>query len=191
MRKLRPVMGAFLVGLALGILCPNLVPKSAVKMNGLSDIVLLQKYLSEPITQRDYFLYLLRQRGVGYLLGAAFGISIFGVPMSLAWMAAMGFYVGAVLASTLLVGGVWGFLLGLGILMPQYLVYIPVSMLFFGLCYQMSVGCWKGEGHTGRDYGNYVLFMLALMLVLLAGFLIESYANPALLKLLMNQLKIF
>ncbi len=191
MRKLRPVLCAFLAGMVLGIVWPNLVPENAVKMNGLSDIVLLQSYLSEPITQKDYFLYLMQKRGIGYLLGAAFGITIFGVPMSLAWMAAMGFYVGAVLTSTLLTGGLWGFILGLGILLPQYLVYIPASMMFFGFCYHMSMGCWKNEGYSGKDYRIYALGMSVLSLVILVGFALESYVNPALLKLLMNQLKIF
>lgn len=191
MKNVKAVFYVFLLGLAVGILIPNIFPENAVKMNGLSDILLLQKYLGEPITGKDYFLYLLRQRGWGYVLGAVFGVSIFGVPMGLSWMFALGFYVGFLLTSTLLAGGLGGFLVGLGLLLPQYLVYVPASMLLFDFSFQMSVGCWRGNDYTWRDYRRYSLVMLGLIFLIVAGFALESFVNPALVKFLLERLKIF
>lgn len=191
MKRIRPMLIVFLIGLFAGILWPNLHSQSAEKISGLSELLLLQKYLQTPINGQDYFLYLLGHRGIGYLLGAVFGISIFGVPMSLIWMGMMGFTVGALLASSLISAGVWGFLLGAGLLLPQYLIYIPISMHFFAGCYEMSYGCWRNQRYTWIDYRRYVVSMAAMLFTIVIGFLLESYVNPVILQFIMDKIKFF
>lgn len=190
MKNNKPIVIVFLLGLAAGILLPNMLPGSGVRMNALSDILLLQRYLEEPLSGRDYFLYLLRKRGSGYVLGVLFGISIFGVPMSLAWMGALGFFVGFLLTSTLLAGGLSGFILGIGLLLPQYFLYIPVSVMLFGICFHMSAGCWKNRTYGFRDYRRYFFRVFLLLLLIVAGFVLEGYANPLFVKSLMEWLKL-
>lgn len=191
MKKLRPMVIAFFLGLMTGVLWANYSGSSAAQINGLSQLSLLRKYLEEPASGKEYLWYLLGQRGTAYLLGGLFGISIFGVPMSLLFMGIMGFTIGAVLSAALLEGGIWGFLLGVGLLLPHYLVYVPASLMFFGYSYRMSYGCWKNRRYTKKDYRGYFLALLGAGITVFGGILLECYVNPLLLKVLMDKIKFF
>lgn len=191
MKKLRPVFIAFFAGLLAGILWTNYDNSSAVRVNGLSQLSLLEKYLEEPASGRKYLLYLLGQRGTIYIMGGLFGISIFGVPMSLMFMSIMGFSIGAVLSAALLDGGVWGFILGIGLLMPHYLVYVPASIAFFGYSYSMSYGYWKNRKYGKKEYQGYTLAIFLSGITVFVGILLECYVNPVVLRFLMDKINFF
>ncbi|MDO4556946.1 MAG: stage II sporulation protein M [Lachnospiraceae bacterium] len=191
MKKLHPVFWAFLFGLIMGILWPNLFLKSAWKINGTADILVLQKCLEESSFGKDYFWYLLKQKGVFYLFAGLMGISIFGVPVGFLGMAGMGFYIGALLTSMLLVGGIQELFFGLAMLVPQYFFYLPVSMSFFDNCIQMSMGYWKNISYYNKNYIYYFVRMLGLIFLIVLGVFMESYVNPVILKFLLKKFKFF
>ena len=72
MKKIQPVLFAFLAGLLAGAIWPNLFEESAWKINGMSDLMLLKRCLSDTIDSRSLFLYLLEKRGSLLLLTAFF-----------------------------------------------------------------------------------------------------------------------
>lgn len=191
MKKIQPVLLAFLAGLLIGAILPNLFEEAAWKINGLSDLMLLERCLSEPVDCSSFFFYLLQKRGSLLILIAFFGVSVFGIAAGIAGAAVLGGYVGILLSALLKLGGVRGFLLGLGMLFPQYLFYIPVFLLFFGACFSMSLNCWKRKQITGKEYRDYLVTTGVLLVLSAAAMALESYVNPRLLELLLKYLKFF
>ncbi|MDO5389676.1 MAG: stage II sporulation protein M [Eubacteriales bacterium] len=191
MKKIQPVLLAFVAGLLIGAILPNLFEEAAWKMNGLSDLMLLERCLSDSIDSRSLFFYLLEKRGSLLLLTAFLGVSIFGIAAGVAGSAVLGGYVGLLLSSMLKLGGFRGFLLGLGLLLPQYLLYIPVLLFFFGSCFWMSLNCWKKKQGTWKEYRGYLVTMGVLLAASVVAMALESYVNPWLLAFLLKYLKFF
>lgn len=191
MKKIQPVLLAFLTGLLVGAVLPNLFEEAAWKMNGLSDLMLLHRCLSDGMDSRGLFLYLLTKRGSLLLLTAFLGVSVFGTAVGAAGAVALGGYVGLLLSAMLKLGGVRGFLLGLGILLPQYLLYVPVLLFFLGSCFEMSLHCWRRQAITGREYRDYLITMGILLALCVAAMGLESYVNPHFLAFLLKFLKFF
>lgn len=191
MKKIQPVLFAFLAGLLAGAIWPNLFEESAWKINGMSDLMLLKRCLSDTIDSRSLFLYLLEKRGSLLLLTAFFGVSVFGVVAGIAGAAALGGYVGLLLAAMLKLGGFRGFLLGIGLLVPQYLIYIPVLLLFLNSCFWMSLNCWKRKQIIGREYRDYLVTVGILFVLIAAAMALESCVNPWLVEIFLKYLKFF
>lgn len=191
MKKMQPVLLAFLAGLLIGAILPNLFEEAAWKINALSDLMLLERSLSDSVDSRSLFFYLLGKRGSLLLLTAFLGVSIFGVAAGVAGAAVLGGYVGLLLSSMLKLGGIRGLLLGVGLLLPQYLLYIPVLLLFFGACFWMSLHCWKKKQASWKEYREYLVTMGTLFAVTAAAMALESYVNPWVLSFLLKYLKFF
>ncbi|MCI7740519.1 MAG: stage II sporulation protein M [Lachnospiraceae bacterium] len=191
MKKIQPVLLAFVAGLLVGAVLPNLFEKTAWKINGLSDLMLLERCLSDSVDSRGLFLYLLEKKGSLLLLMAFLGVSVFGVAEGIVGAAVLGGFIGAILSAMLKLGGVRGFLLGLGLLLPQYLFYIPVFLLFFGACFSMSLNCWKRKHITAKEYRDYLVTVGIFWAISIAAMALESYVNPMLLKFLLKYLKFF
>ena len=191
MKRIQPVLLAFLAGLLVGAILPNLLDEVAWKMNGLSDLMLLDRCLSDSIDSRSLSLYLIEKRGSLLLLTAFLGVSVFGAAAGMTGAVILGGYVGLLLSAMLKLGGFRGFLLGLGFLLPQYLLYIPVLLFFFESCFSMSLNCWKKKQVTGKEYRDYVVTMGVLFMITIAAMALESYVNPKLLTFLLKYLKFF
>ena len=191
MKRIQPVLLAFLAGLLVGAILPNLLDEVAWKMNGLSDLMLLDRCLSDSIDSRSLSLYLIEKRGSLLLLTAFLGVSVFGAAAGMIGAVILGGYVGLLLSAMLKLGGFRGFLLGLGFLLPQYLLYIPVLLFFFESCFSMSLNCWKKKQVTGKEYRDYVVTMGVLFMITIAAMALESYVNPKLLTFLLKYLKFF
>lgn len=191
MKKIQPVLLVFVAGLLIGAILPNLFDEAAWKINGLSDLMLLERCLPDSIDSRSLFLYLLGKRGSLLFLTAFLGVSIFGAAAGVVGSAALGGYIGLILSAMLKIGGFRGFLLGLGLLLPQYLLYIPVLLLFFGSCFSMSLNCWKKNQGIWKDYRDYLVTMGVLLAASAAAMALESYVNPWLLAFLLKYLKFF
>lgn len=187
MRVGKAVLILFFTGLMLGIFIPGFYLKDALKISGIADILLLGKYLGEPYAGNQYFLYLLQRRGSLFVMEALLGISVFGVPMGLLVSAVTGFYLGLILSATLISGGLWGFLMGIMLLFPHELIYVPAGLMLSECSYTMSMGCWRNARYTWNDNRRYFLLSLGLLLVLLAGIFFEAYVNPAVLKIFMDR----
>lgn len=71
------------------------------------------------------------------------GFTIFGVPLTVAYMLFLGMETGMILALSVLEFGIYGGVAGAGLLMPQYLVYIPAYFYLAGIVYRQSYGIWK------------------------------------------------
>ena len=67
----------------------------------------------------------------------------------------LGMETGMILALSVLEFGIYGGVAGAGLLMPQYLVYIPAYFYLAGIVYRQSYGIWKNYGLVPQKTGAY------------------------------------
>ena len=133
----------FMTGVFAGNVLPNLIWKMEWKQKTLASFYLIRSFAGKDISGGAYFLEVLRRRGVFFLLLFLCGFTIFGVPLTVAYMLFLGMETGMILALSVLEFGIYGGVAGAGLLMPQYLVYIPAYFYLAGIVYRQSYGIWK------------------------------------------------
>ena len=73
--------------------------------------------------------------------------------------------------------GIRGLLLGSACFVPQCFFYIPATLSFFFIVYQMSQKFWKRQSIGRKRYQSYIFFLMAIGIVYLCGIFMESYVN--------------
>lgn len=136
----------FMTGFFAGNVLPNLIWKMEWKQKTLASFYLIRSFAGKDISGGAYFLEVLRRRGGFFLLLFLCGFTIFGVPLTVAYMLFLGMETGMILALSVLEFGIYGGVAGAGLLMPQYLVYIPAYFYLAGIVYRQSYGIWKNYG---------------------------------------------
>jgi uncharacterized membrane protein SpoIIM required for sporulation len=138
--------------------------------------------------RRALFYYVLEKRGAEYILLILTGLLLIGAVLY--WCIAVwcGASLGFILSSCVLTYGVKGTFLFLAMVLPQYVLYVPLFVVSF----TQSEGMWQylfahDNGIVKRPYTKrqalmrYVLLSGAGFSVLLAGCYVESYINPTVL----------
>ena len=143
-------------------------------------------FLSDP-----KLLEVLRHRGVLFLFLFFCGFTIFGVPLSVAYMLILGMETGLILTLSVLEFGIYGGVAGAGLLIPQYVIYIPVYFYLAGLVYRQSYDIWKNYGLVPQKSRLYIRQGMTAFLVYTGGILAESFLNPWILEKVVKGLKFF
>ena len=138
-----------------------------------------------------YLLEVLRHRGVLFLFLFFCGFTIFGVPLSVAYMLILGMETGLILTLSVLEFGIYGGVAGAGLLIPQYVIYIPVYFYLAGLVYRQSYDIWKNYGLVPQKSRLYIRQGMTAFLVYTGGILAESFLNPWILEKVVKGLKFF
>ena len=119
------------------------------------------------------------------------GFTIFGVPLTVAYMLFLGMETGMILALSVLEFGIYGSVAGAGLLMPQYLIYIPAYFYLAGIVYRQSYGIWKNYGLVPQKSGAYFRQGITAFLLYTGGILAESFLNPCIVEKVIKGLKFF
>ena len=135
----------------------------------------------------EYFLQVLGMRGSVYLLGAACGISVFGVPSAVAGSMYLGIKIGLLLTMSVLQFGFQGGMVGVGLLFPQYLLYIPCIFYLYRQSYEQSMRIWKNRGMLTGGVSRYFLRVFLCGILYLGGMITEAYCNPFILEWLVKK----
>ena len=80
---------------------------------------------------------------------------------------------------------------GLGLLLPQYLFYIPAYLYLMRQVWEMSAGIWRNKGLFPERIGVYLLRSSAACGIYLIGILAECCLNPWIVEKLLSYIKIF
>ena len=91
----------------------------------------------------EYLKEILKYRGVFYLLNIICGFSVFGAPLAVITLLGSGLYAGMIMTVSILEFGFAGGVIGMGLLLPQYLFYIPVWLIL-----------WNRNGRYHQKYGE-------------------------------------
>ena len=144
-----------MIGFFAGNVLPNLIWKMEWKQKTLASFYLIRSFAGKDISGGAYFLEVLRRRGGFFLLLFLCGFTIFGVPLTVAYMLFLGMETGMILALSVLEFGIYGSVAGAGLLMPQYLIYIPAYFYLASIVYRQSYGIWKNYGLVPQKSGAY------------------------------------
>ena len=87
--------------------------------------------------------------------------------------------------------GFHGGLIGIGLMFPQFIIYVPCFFAVSKNVYEYSMRIWKNHSSFSGQVSTYIVKMLICAVVLCAGILSEVYCNPVIMKILIQNLKIF
>ena len=181
----------FLTGFLAGTLLPNMIWKMEWKQKTLASFYLIRNFAEKDISGGAYFGELLRRRGGFFLLLFLCGFTVFGVPLSVAYMLILGLETGLVLAMSVLEFGLYGSLAGAALLLPQYLIYVPVYFWLAGLVYRQSFGIWKNYGLVPAKNLPYLKQGITAFGVYTGGIMAECFLNPWLVEKIVKNLNFF
>lgn len=179
--------GSFL----LGILLPNIIWKTAWNQKAAASIYLLSIFAGKDLEEQEYFIQVLKMRASIFILAALCGITVFGVVIAIAGLLGSGLLLGMVLTMSVLEFGIPGCAVGIGLVFPQYIFYIPCMLLLFTEIYRQSLETWKNQGRMAADITGYTGRILLCGLGYSLGILLEIYCNPRVMEFLMKNISIF
>ena len=181
----------FLTGFLAGTLLPNMIWKMEWKQKTLASFYLIRNFAEKDISGGAYFGEILRRRGGFFLLLFLCGFTVFGVPLSVAYMLILGLETGLVLAMAVLEFGLYGTVAGAALLLPQYLIYVPVYFWLAGLVYRQSFGIWKNYGLVPAKNLPYLKQGITAFGVYTGGIMAECFLNPWLVEKIVKNLNFF
>ena len=173
-----PAMILFLCGFLAGNLIPNILWKIKWQQKTLAGIYFLSTFTAGHISGTEYLKEIIKIRGSLFILSVLCGFSIFGAPLAVAGILLLGFLTGAVAAMSILQFGFTGGLIGAGLLLPQYLLYIPAWMYLMAQVWELSMGIWRNKGLFPGRCRRYLVSAGISLLIYSAGILSECYINP-------------
>ena len=179
--------GSFL----LGILIPNIIWKTAWNQKAAASIYLLSIFTGKDLEDQEYFIQVLKMRASIFILAALCGITVFGVVIAIVGLLGSGFLLGMVLTMSVLEFGIPGCAVGIGLVFPQYIFYIPCMLLLFTEIYRQSLETWKNQGRMSADITGYTGRILLCGLGYSLGIILEIYCNPKVMEFLMKNISIF
>ncbi|MDO4338647.1 MAG: stage II sporulation protein M [Eubacteriales bacterium] len=186
-----PAWQIFLIGFFLGTLLPNVMWKMEWRQQTMASVYLLGTFAGQNMEAGEYFREVLRRRGSYFLLSAFCGISVFGVPLAVLGIFMLGAEIGMLLTISILQFGLSGGAVGVGLLFPQYLVYLPVLFYLLSAVYRQSMEIWKNRGLFPRKAYQYGIRILLAGIFYFGGVLLEVYINPWVTETIIKSLNIF
>lgn len=178
------LLALYVAGLAGGILLANL---TFPYRDGSAEV--LAAYLAEQLKEgvvpsRDYFLYLLERRTVGFFCFFLAGMTAAARPAAWLGAAGCGFLAGAAMSMALLETGIRGMVLFAAAGIPQCFFYSPALLTLWLLAVRKEGNLWKARSGQWKMYlgGSCLCY-----LVFLAGIFLESFGNPYFLKWLFGR----
>ena len=186
-----PALILFLCVFLAGNLLPNVLWKIKWQQKTMASVYFLSTFTTGQITGTEYLKEILKYRGSLFLVSAICGFSVFGAPLAVLGIWFLGVYIGAVMSVSILQFGFAGGLIGLGLLLPQYLFYIPASLYLMRQVWEMSAGIWRNKGLFPERIGVYLLRSSAACGIYLIGILAECCLNPWIVEKLLSYIKIF
>lgn len=171
------------------LVCNLFIRKDAYEAGILSEYF-LKKFQYLDIDFSRLFFYVLEKRFKIICLLAVAGITMFGIWTAYAYTIWIGFSVGMMLSLVTIELGIKGIFVCIGAIVPQYILYIPCIILFLGKVYRMSCELYYQGGALSVNkkqlYFEYVLGILILTFLILAGCFLESFVNPYCLKKMLD-----
>ena len=177
-RGVLPVWRLMIIGFLVGILLPNIIWKLEWRQKTLASAYLLAAFEGKNLAEFDYFQYVLRMRGSMFLIMALCGISVFGVPLSVLAALFQGAGIGLILTISILQFGLAGGAMGAGLLLPQYLLYVPAFGYLLSAIYQQSLDIWRNKELFPQRIYRYLFEVFLAGIVYMTGIFLEAYCNP-------------
>lgn len=188
------VMFLFILGISLGALAVNNIDEAAktdaiIYLEGFLDLTNQNQLQSEAILKQSIkynFYYAM----ILFFSGAVY-IGIIVIPMLVAFR---GFCIGFSIAFLTKNVGSNGFLLSLGSVLPQNLIFVPVIIVMGVTGFNYSLWAlrykyFKKSAVVPRIFAAYALSMLVLFILLVAGSIVEAYITSLIVRAIVPYIK--
>lgn len=186
-----PAMKLYMTGFFAGIFITNFIWKMEWRQKTLASIYLLGTFAGKEMEGTEYFLYVLKMRGSVFLIAALCGISVFGVPLAVMGSLVQGMKIGILWTMSILQFGMVGGLVSAGLLIPQYILYIPSMCYLFSLMFAQSMEMWRNKGVFPKKISWYFSQVLFTGMLYFVGIVLEAYGNPWFFQMLTKNLHLF
>lgn len=175
-----------------GIIGANIIGRDQLNGFGIWNTYFIEKFKYARIQPAELFYYVLGERLPIMLLLLLLTVTNWGIAAGGAFLSWQSFAAGFLMAAAVIAYGVKGILLMGAAFFPQYLLYVPLYMVYIYLAVFFRGKSRIGGGTVNagklRDYAIFFSICLLLLSVYVTGIFLESYVNPYLLKKI---LKIF
>ena len=188
------VIFLFILGISLGALAVNNIDEAAktdaiIYLEGFLDLTNQNQLQSEAILKQSIkynFYYAM----ILFFSGAVY-IGIIVIPMLVAFR---GFCIGFSIAFLTKNVGSNGFLLSLGSVLPQNLIFVPVIIVMGVTGFNYSLWAlrykyFKKSAVVPRIFAAYALSMLVLFILLVAGSIVEAYITSLIVRAIVPYIK--
>lgn len=186
-----PAKWIFTIGFLCGILIPNFMWKKVYLQRNITAAFFLLCLKETTENTMDILENVFQKRLGIFCVTGLCGFTVFGVPIAWLVLFFMGFEMGSIMTCSILQFGFKGGIFGIGLFLPQYILYLPAMFGVCSLSYQKSMTLWKNQILFQKSMYGYLGKMFLLALLLVGGILLENYWNPILVCRIMEYLKIF
>jgi stage II sporulation protein M len=185
----------FVLGLFVGILVVNVGHDMWVSNSSLLESEMLAKIEASTPESGSLFLYILKHRLFTLCMLSLLATTVFGISVMCCYICYMGLAAGCLLSVASARYGIKGLVLITAGIFPQGIFFIPgyiaLCLWVYGVnrrLYAKNTFQGDPDRYSRQFYLKKGLQMLGILILFLAGCLIESYVNPKILHL---ALKIF
>lgn len=191
---LKYIRFVFLGCFVIGIIYANILGEEKLTSFGILNEYFIEKFKFASIRKENLFFYILEERLPIMVLMLILVFTSFRLAAGSVFIGWQGFSAGFLLSTALIKYGMKGLVLIGGAAFPQYLIYIPIYIIYLHLAshLQHKIYCFKVEGqqsyNKSKVYAASLLVVSLIFCAFVTGIFLESYVNPPLLK---KVLKIF
>lgn len=164
------------VGFLIGIIYENLVARESAL---LSEIFLrsnLERYLKTNIISEKYLWYVIKSRTLFLTIVCALGCFQWKKIFVMLCLSICGFFAGMMSVTAVMQLGIKGILLCIGGILPQGIFYVMGYSMLFLHWFRYPESRWNRAK------------LLFVIIMFLAGIVLETYVNPVLVKLIIKML---
>lgn len=174
----------YLLSFLAGIVLANALGVEQLRQYGVLNEYFIKQLLYASINYDDLLFYVAENRGTVFFLLFLLGITRLGIPAHFVYLAWNGFSFGVAMVSVIINFGIRGILVLCALLFPQYLFYIPLYLILFGLTCYLGKKEMIRQSSSGR-FSRTALFFGGVLVVFglfFMGIMTESYVNPRVMK---------
>lgn len=164
------------VGFLIGIIYENIVARGSVVLAELFLRSNLERYLQINVIGEKYLWYVVKTRIIVLGIVCIFGCFRWKKLFVLLCLAVCGFFAGIISVAAVMQLGIKGILLCLAGILPQGIFYVMAYSMLFLYWFRYPESRWNKAK------------LLFVVIMFLAGMILEAYVNPALVKLVIKML---
>lgn len=175
----------FMTGFVIGVLLINFWDKSESIQEGLVSIYTIERLKSFEIDSGKFLIYVLEERLKAIFFMTLLATTVAGVVASYAFIGWIGISLGILLTVMTIRFGLKGTFLFAGLVLPQYIIYVPAFMMFVNWCFKLCIRIHFPHRNYDTIYGNkkqqFLHFFVQLIIIIgvvIIGAFVECYVNP-------------
>lgn len=178
----------FIIAIVIGSIFANRLSINKVDEYKLLSGYFITKFPTSEYLNIELFKFIVWKR-IKLILGIwIFGFTFFEIIINYLLVGYFGFSIGYLFSIGLMTGGFSGYLMHLVLLLPHYLVYVPVMIY---LIVKSTTFCSNLYSHRNRTRGlninkqmiiEYFFVLVICIIFIVIGSIMETYINPQLVK---------